>query len=168
MHSVHKILSYRQKAEGGFVLIAALMAVMILMAVGFFILTTTSQDLRMSSRLVGERRAFSAAESGVHQVCQLLNPALPLLNYGLPAINAPQPVDPLYDSSTTYAITTAPVQSTTTPTIPLAGFDMSKAYVGSVYATTVTGSDDSYKSKVSIDIGIVYSPNPSDTQQGQL
>jgi len=157
---VHKILSYRQKSEGGFVLIAALMAVMILMAVGFFIVTTTSQDIRMSSRLVGERKALSAAEAGVHLVCISLNPGAPVVISGY--------VDSIGDQSTSYTTTNAPVQSTTTPTIPLAGFDMSKAYVGSVYATTVTGSDTSYNSKVSIDIGIVYSPNPSDTQQGQL
>jgi Tfp pilus assembly protein PilX len=160
MLSVHKILSYRQKSEGGFVLIAALMAVMILMAVGFFILTTTSQDLRMSSRLVGERKAFSAAESGVHQICISLNPTA--LVAGIPTY-----VDLIKDPSTSYTYT-LPAQNATLPTIPLAGFDMSKAYVGSVYATTVTGSDASYNSKVSIDIGIVYSPNPSDTQQGQL
>ena len=65
MHSAHKIFDYRQKSEGGFVLIAALMAVMILMAVGFFSLTVTSQDILISSRLVGERKALSAAEGGL-------------------------------------------------------------------------------------------------------
>jgi hypothetical protein len=168
MHSAHKIFDYRQKSEGGFVLIAALMAVMILMAVGFFSLTVTSQDILISSRLVGERKALSAAEAGMHEVCRLLNPN-PLTggppNYGLPV--TPQSIDSVYDKFTSYT-TTPPVQSTTIPTIPLAGFDMSKAYVGSVYDTIVTGRDASYNSSVSIAIGTVFSPNPGDTQQGQL
>ena len=166
MHSAHKIFDYRQKSEGGFVLIAALMAVMILMAVGFFSLTVTSQDILISSRLVGERKALSAAEAGMHQVCILLNPNALAVISGY--------VDSLKDPSTSYTTVNTngsiapPVQSTTIPTIPLAGFDMSKAYVGSVYDTIVTGRDASYNSSVSIAIGTVFSPNPGDTQQGQL
>ena len=66
-----KIFDYRRKSEDGFVLIAAIMAVMIMLAVGFFILTTSTQDIRISSRLIGERKALTAAESGVQYLSTL-------------------------------------------------------------------------------------------------
>jgi len=165
MQSVGKIFDYRQKSENGFAIIAALMAVMILMAVGFFSLTVTGQDVLISSRLVGERKAFSAAEAGMHKVCWLLNPFLPLANFGLPVVGIPQSIDSVRDPSITYEITSPPAFLYT---INLYGFDMSKAYTGNVYGTRITGKDASYNSSVSIDIGTVYSPNPGDTQQGQL
>ena len=85
MQLVDKKFDYRQKSEGGFVLIAALMAVMILMAVGFLALTVTSQDILISSRLVGERKALSAAEAGAQQLCVSLNIAAPSAMILLPA-----------------------------------------------------------------------------------
>lgn len=160
MLSVHKILSYRQKSEGGFVLIAALMAVMILMAVGFFILTTTSQDLRMSSRLVGERKAFSAAEAGVHILCLNLKPD-PLLLAGTDGYQIVDAADP----SGKYSYK-RPVRNNDMPIVPVPGYDMAKAYVGAVFDTEVTGVDTSYGSSVTLSVGTAYTPNPSDTQQG--
>jgi Tfp pilus assembly protein PilX len=61
----------RENSEGGFVLIVALMGIMILLAVGFFALTVSTRDLMIASRLVGERKAFSAAESGVHAISSI-------------------------------------------------------------------------------------------------
>ena len=158
MHSVHKIFDYRQKSEGGFVLIAALMAVMILMAVGFLALTVTSQDILISSRLVGERKALSAAEAGAQQVCVQLNPTAPA------AISLTY-VDLNMDPSTYYT-TTVPVQNATMPTTPVAGSNLTQGYVGSVYDTTVTGSEASHNSSVSIAIETVSQPNPGGNQYG--
>lgn len=162
MRSALKILNGRQKSEDGFVLIAAIMAVMIIMALGFFILTTTSQDLRISARLVGERKAFSAAESGVHEVCRQLNPT------ALIAIPWTQ-IDNVKDPFIEYR-TDLPVRNGAIPSIPLPGYDLSKAYVGAVFDTTVYGRDTSYTPDVetTIEIGTVFAPNPSDTQQGAI
>ena len=52
------------------------------------------------------------------------------------------------------------------PTVSMPGFDLSKAYVGAVFNTTVTGQDNNYGTTARIAIGSAYSPNPSDTQQG--
>lgn len=171
MQSTFKIFNYRQKSENGFILIAAIMAVMIIMAVSFFILATGTEDVQISTRLVGERKAMSAAEACVHQVCINLNP-------GLLAAGGLAQVDPIRDPtiSCTYNLPHVPTPpaDTTPATIPLPGFDMSKAYVGAVYITTVTGTyrpsifSSSYDASVTVEIGTVFSPNPGDTQQGQL
>jgi hypothetical protein len=50
----------------GFALVAALMAVWILTAIGILVFTVSTQDLRVSTRLVGEKKAFAALETGVH------------------------------------------------------------------------------------------------------
>ena len=155
MLSVHKILSYRQKSEGGFVLIAALMAVMILMAVGFFILTTTSQDLRMSSRLVGERKAFSAAESGVQAVCLTFDPAMTALSN--------QPVDSTGDPNLKYSVAT-PTRYTGLPSISAVGADIvyGKQWIYQIYNTQITGTDQSYGSSATIAVGFQFGPVPDD------
>jgi len=58
-----------RKSEGGFGSNPGLDRIMILIAVGYFALTISTSDLRVASRLIGERKAFSAAEAGVHALC---------------------------------------------------------------------------------------------------
>ena len=53
-----------RKSEDGFVLVAALLAMLIMIALGFYALSTTTQDMKTSSHIVAERKAFSAAECG--------------------------------------------------------------------------------------------------------
>lgn len=71
MQCNHKMKLKRENSESGFVLIVALMGIMILLAVGFFALTVSTKDLMIASRLVGERKAFSAAEAGVHAISSI-------------------------------------------------------------------------------------------------
>ena len=151
-----------KKSEGGFVLIAALMGIMILLAVGFFALTVSTSDLKIASNLIAERKAFSAAESGVHEICRLLNPA------ALSSISWTQ-IDSVNDPTVEYRVD-LPVRNSSLPSIPLAGYDLSKGYVASLFDTTVYGRDTSYTpdAETSISIGTAHAPNPSDTQQGAL
>lgn len=152
--------SKRLKSQDGFVLIAALMAVMILLAVGFFALTVTTQDIRVSSRLVGERKAMSAAEAGVNEICRSIDPA------NTAAISN-QKIDNTNDPTAEFDAT-APVHNATYPTLQIPGFDLTKAYAGAVFNTTVTGRDTSYGSEAGIDVGVLIAPRGSDTQQGDL
>ncbi len=146
-------------------LIAALMAIMIMVAVGFFAVTMTSTDIRISSMLVGERKAFSAAEAGVHEISRLLNPFNPV---AIPWTKFDNVNDPSVEYSTNLPKQGDPSSGGTSEEI-IPGYDLSKAYVGSVFETTVSGRDTSYTPDVmtQITVGTVYAPNPSDTQQGQ-
>ena len=60
--------------ESGFALIAALLAIWILTAFGLLVFTVTTQDVRISSRVVGEKKAFYATEAGIHSLTQVFNP----------------------------------------------------------------------------------------------
>lgn len=142
------------KSEGGFVLIPALMAVMIMMAVGFFALTVTSQDIRISSRMVGDRKALSAAESGLHWLTVSINP----LNPSVVAVSNQQ-VDPTEDPSVRFSIA-APTVSQITPTISQPG---NSEYEQRVFDTRVTGRDTHYDSSVILEVGIGTGNYPKDT-----
>jgi len=52
------------RKEAGFALIAALLTVWILTALGLLIFTVTTQDVRVSSRMVGRRRPSSPRRRG--------------------------------------------------------------------------------------------------------
>jgi Tfp pilus assembly protein PilX len=64
----------RMQREPGFALIAALLAIWILTAMGLLIFTVTTQDVRISSRMVGEKKAFFSTEAGVHKLVEVFNP----------------------------------------------------------------------------------------------
>ncbi len=152
MSYVHKIGKKYAGSEGGFVFLVALMGVFILVAIGFFALSTISEELMISSRLVGARKALSAAEAGVHAVCS---------NSNFVAVPSTQ-VDPAKDPSVFYEAT-AP--NDTGGTVHLPGY--SAGDLSRVYLVDVTGRDTSYKSQVTIQIGLAGLPAPGGLQQGR-
>lgn len=142
-----------RRSEKGFVLIAALMAVMILVAVGFFILTTTTQDITISSRLVGERKALSAAEAGVQQLCIEFNLGMAATPY--------KSFDSTDDPTAQYQIA-EPDHYTDVPTLPAYGWDEAMEY--GVFSSVVTGRDTAYKSEVQLSVGVKSGPYPLGTE----
>lgn len=154
---VHKIKRVKN-SESGFVLIAALMGIIILLAVGFLALTITTGDMKIASRVVGERKAFSAAETGVHELCRNFNP----MN---PATASYVFFDTANDPTVRYSYD-PPIRNSSMPSIARPGFDLTRSYTSSVFDTVVTGEDTAYDSKAEIAVGTATAPNPSDTQQG--
>jgi hypothetical protein len=69
MYRAFKLIGRQRKSQSGVVMIAALMAVLILTAIGFFALGTSGDDIKIAARVIREEQALSAAESGVHVVC---------------------------------------------------------------------------------------------------
>lgn len=139
----------------GFALIAALLALWVLTAVGILIFSITTQDIRITSRIVGEKKAFSAAEAGTNWLTQNFNPA----NLGASVVDHRQ-VDPNNDTASRFTVT-QPTPPTTGPAaIPDKGSNMSGSPIwGQVrYLATVTGTNTKYNNKVEIDAGIGYGP----------
>ena len=60
--------------EKGFALIAAIIACLILLAVGILVINMSTGDLRSSSMAVGNKKALAATESGIHRLIQDFNP----------------------------------------------------------------------------------------------
>ena len=152
----HKVISRRLASQSGFALIVAIIAMMILIALGFFALTVSTQDIRISTRLVCERKAFSAAEAGVSEACRALDPHAPAL------IDWTE-----YDATNNPGVefwVDKPDRDDDYPQINIPGFSLKHAWAGSVFATEVTGRDTNCNSQTKINVGVAFSPNPSDTQ----
>lgn len=143
------------KSKKGFALVAALMAISILTAIGLLVFALSTQDIRISSRLVGEKKAFSATEAGVHRFMQNFDPA----NLSASVVNNVQ-VDATNDAESRYSVGT-PSRPTTGPaTLPLAGYAIGggQQWGQDRYNVRVTGTNTRYSTFVSVDIGAGYGP----------
>ena len=148
--------------ERGFALIAALLAIWILTALGMLVFSVTTQDVRMSSRTVGERKAFSAAESGLHWLTLNFDPANPsnAVQSGV-VVDATSTGDP----NTQYGIGPAYSDGTWIPkkgpsAVPIAGYAMGggETWGRQRFLARVTGTNTGYNSTVQVDVGVGYGP----------
>ena len=144
-----------KKSEGGFVLILALIGIMILMAIGYFALTVSTQDLMIASRLVGERKAFSAAEAGAHVLCSTYNTVTPASND-----TTDTAVDSANDPKAFYNVTGSGELAGLPNTCPKA---FSSDWSCRNYGSTVTGKNNAYGSQVSIAVGVKGRAMPNST-----
>lgn len=146
-------MEFKDQSPNGFALIAALMAIWILTAVGILVFTISTQDIRISSRLVGEKKAFASAEAGIHRLSQTLDPANPV---AIPST----PVDANNDPGSLYAVS-APARPTSgPPTLPLAGYAIGggQQWGQERFIARVTGTNTRYNSMVQVDVGVGYGP----------
>jgi Tfp pilus assembly protein PilX len=146
-------MKIKSQKKNGFALIAALMAIWILTAVGILVFTISTQDIRISGRLIGEKKAFAAVETGVHRLSQILDPANPV------ATPSTQ-VDATNDPDSLYAVS-APARPTTGPsTLPLAGYAIGggQQWGQERFNARVTGTNTRYNSMVQVDVGVGYGP----------
>lgn len=143
-----------RNSQAGFVLVVTILAVMILMAVGVYALTTSSQDIRAAARSVSEANALAAAEAGAHTLCSSFNPN------NLADI----PETPIQGSanSSYRVVGQNPIGSAICVGCNLSegGTDMK----WDIYEAQVTGFDNMLDGQVPLKIGIVYAlPTPKGT-----
>ncbi|MDD5533368.1 MAG: hypothetical protein PHC52_11265 [Syntrophales bacterium] len=142
------------REQDGFALVAAMIASLVLLAFGIMAVLISTRDIRVSSRLVFEKKAFSAAETGIHAMIGGFNP-------DNPAASAASDVqaDPA-DASVRYTVGT-PTRPTTGPDIvPMAGYAIGggQQWGQSRYVAEVAGTHTDTNSRVDLRIGIGYGP----------
>lgn len=134
---------------------ASLLALFVLTAVGILAFTVTTQDARISTRTVGEIKALSAAEAGIHALAQKYDPGNPA---ALPT--SPQQVDPGNDTASRYTVTppTAPTQGPAA--LPYPGYSIGGAEVWGQtrHLATVTGENTRYQSRIQVQAGLGFGP----------
>ena len=147
----------RIRNDAGFVLIAALMTIWILTAVGVLVFTVTTQDVRISSRMVGEKKAFFATEAGVHTLSQQFDP-LNLTDSN--KYNKIIPVDPTGDPGSKYRIGApeVPIKGPTAIALPGYAVGGGQQWGSTRFVATVTGSNDRYASTIEVTAGVGYGP----------
>jgi hypothetical protein len=142
-------------SQKGFALVAAIMAMMVLTAVGLLAFAVSTQDIRISSRLVGEKKAFSAVEAGVHRFAITFDPG----NMGATQVNN-VPVDPGNDPTSLYSIGLPTRPATGPGSLPLPGYAIGggQQWGQERFNNRVTGINTRYQSLVQVDIGAGFGP----------
>ena len=147
------------RKESGFALIAALLSIWILTAMGLLVFTVTTQDVRISSRMVGEKKAFYSTEAGVHKLVEVFNP-LDLNdtdNYNKDVVVDP---DNDKDGASQFRIATPAVPTKGPAAIPLSGYSSGggQQWGSTRFVSTVTGRNTKYQSTVQVDAGVGFGP----------
>jgi Tfp pilus assembly protein PilX len=159
MFSVSKKLrDMKIKRKEGFALVAAIIACLILLAVGMVAYLMTTQDSRTSLRVMGDKKAMMATESGIHFLMANFDP----LNLGGVVVNN-IPVNAAADPSSQYSIAQpAPLASGSIR--PLAGYAITSGWGQIGYHATVTGQNTNYGGQAQVDVGFGYGPVEIDTR----
>jgi len=147
---------YPDKNQTGFALVTAILAVMILMALGYLALSVTTGDLRISSRVVGEKKALSATETGMHRMMQDFDPATMLTD----KVGNVYQVDAATDPATRYVINSVGRPSSGPDAVPLTGYSIGggQQWGQRRYSSRITGSNTDYGSSVPVDVGMGFGP----------
>lgn len=155
--------------EKGFALLAAIIACLILLAVGALAINLSTADRRAGAVVVGDKKAFAAAESGVHRLVQDFDPVPATWTTANSYTQNCTSTIPSYvwqtiasgiDDRTRFAFC-RPVVSNMPPLVP-PGYSIGggASYGILRYDTTVVGQSTSYKSMNKVDIGIGFGPVP--------
>ncbi|MGV8058668.1 MAG: pilus assembly PilX N-terminal domain-containing protein [Smithellaceae bacterium] len=142
-------------SEKGFILVTAVMACVILFALAMLIINLSTGDLRVSSQNVGQKKAMSAAETGIHRLMQNFNPQ----NLAASATTSVQ-VDSSNDPASVYTIYT-PATPTSGPVfLPMSGYSIGggQTWGQRRFVVNVDGRNTSYNTKVTIQTGVGYGP----------
>lgn len=142
-------------SEKGFVLVAAVLACLILLALAMLVIQLSTRDLQISARSVGEGKAMAAAETGIHQLIQNFDPqnlsSSAVSNVAVDAANAP---GDFYTISNPYLPTSGPTF------LPLPGFSIGggQSWGQRRYNVDVTGTNTAYNTRADIGVGLGYGP----------
>ena len=149
----------KKNSEEGFALIAAIMACLILLALGMLVISLSTQDIRVSTKIVGEKRALAAIDTGISALSQLFDPNNPIL--------VPQTTIRA-DGVSKYTFNYPTTRPTVGPiTIPLAGFSIGggQRWGQSRYNLDVVGRNTEYSTQVTVGVGMGYGPVEVSTMQ---
>lgn len=145
----------KHKNEEGFVLVTALLTMLILLAIATLVFTVSTKDVRISSRIVGEQRAFAAVEAGIHTLitCSNANSGdATSCDNGSLGSGTFSTVDASTDPDTRFKIEPYSIPGVPA-TVSIDGYDAGK-WGQNVYGKRVTGENTRYNSKVEVDVGI--------------
>lgn len=156
MHKSIQIAVRLKKSEEGFALVAAVMACLILLALGMLVASLSTQDIRISTKIVGDKRALAVAEEGIQRITERggtmeFNPQSPITS----------PVTVTRTDGSTYRINYPAVTPTSGPeTIMCTGYQIAggQSWGRRRYSLSVTGTNAEYNSTVTVGVGVGYGP----------
>lgn len=147
------------KGEKGFALVAAIIACVILTALALLVISMSTGDLKTSSQVLGNKRAFLATESAIHQLTQTFDPAASNLGLG----SGWQYIDTTNDPGSQYRYTSSATAPLTPLALPGYSIEAGQGWGMSRFEVTVDGRNTTYNSTMSVEIGVGYGPVPIST-----
>jgi Tfp pilus assembly protein PilX len=143
-----KSKKYCINSEKGFALVLALIACLILVALGALVINLSIGDLKTSGQILGEKRAMLAAEKGVGRLIQEFNAGT------IPTSSQNTSADDLaVDPNSTYNIS-VPFRTAAQSMVGYA-----PPWGMATYSINVTGGNTAYSDKlVTIGVGLGYGP----------
>lgn len=146
-------------SEKGFILITAIMACIILFALTFLVLNLSTSDLKVSAQNVGQKKASSSAETGIHRMIQNFDPdPADFSNTG--KYNTQFQVDASNDPASVYTISTPTMPTTGPAFLPLTGYSIGggQQWGQKRFLVNVEGRNTAYNTNASIHAGVGYGP----------
>lgn len=142
-------------SERGFVFVLAILGIAVLLALGTLALTMSGRDVTICSRVVGEKKALSACESGIHSMMLNFNPG----NLTGSEVTDVQ-VDPATNPASRYTIGLPDRPGGGPGVVPIAGYSIGggQMWGQTMYQVKVTGTNTAYKSQVQTGLGLGYGP----------
>jgi hypothetical protein len=155
--------------EKGFVLLVAIIACLILLALGILVINMSTGDLFTTADVVGNKKALAAAESGISKIIRDNDPnrwatdndytdCSGIFSYDWLEIDGGT------DANTQYAVCIPRVSGL--PPMHAAGYNIGgggSSVIGYAYVrynTSILGRNTSYNSRSELDIGLGFGPVP--------
>ncbi|HET6488814.1 MAG TPA: hypothetical protein VFG28_03545 [Syntrophales bacterium] len=147
----------RKRKEGGFALVAALLANLILLAVGIIAINISTQDIRVSVRTMADKKAVTAAETGVHRLAMDF-----ISEENIPLLSGKVYSDFSNDSGTKATVMSIVKNPNIVIALSLPGYQNGGDAVWSqeVYQVEIKGENTRYNSIVNVVAGFGHGPAP--------
>jgi len=131
------------------------MACVILFALAMLVINLSTSDLRVSSKNVGEKKALTAAETGIHRMIQNFDPQ----NLASTAATSVQ-VDASNDPASVYTIGTPATPANGPVFLPMIGYAIGggQTWGQRCFVVDVEGRNTAYVTQVTIRTGVGYGP----------
>jgi len=138
-------------SEQGIALIATILASMILLALAVLVIALSTQDIRVSAKIVGEKKAYAAAEAGIHALTQSFDPQ----NLASSSVTGTT-----VDARSVYTVGVATRPASGPEMIPLAGYAIGggQQWGQRRYTVEIEGRNTEYDAVAKIEVGIGYGP----------
>jgi Tfp pilus assembly protein PilX len=151
----------KTRHERGFALIAALLANLILLAVGIVAINLSTQDIRISMKALGDKKALNAAEGGIHRLTLIFDPD----NLASMTSTSFTQVDTGGDAGTKYKVLPNSVKQASglgSAPVYMPGYNASSAVAWGQkrYDAEVQGNNDTYGASVTVKVGLGFGPVP--------
>lgn len=149
---------FGRQSQSGFALITAIIASIIMLGLGIMVIQMSTQDLRSGAATAGEKKALTAADTGIHQLLRVFDP---LDAGGLSGFAA---TDVIVDATNApgdqYTIGIPSLPTSGPAYLPMSGFSIGggQSWGQKRYNVLVTGENVNHDTGVQIDAGVGYGP----------